>query len=419
MARLFQQISMERIMSDVNKVVLAYSGGLDTSVIVAWLQDTYNCEVVTFTADIGQGEEVEPARAKAEAMGVKEIYIDDLREEFVRDYVFPMFRANTVYEGEYLLGTSIARPLIAKRLIEIANETGADAISHGATGKGNDQVRFELGAYALKPGIRVIAPWREWDLGSRESLMNYCAERNIPVDFANAKKKSPYSMDANLLHISYEGDLLEDPWAEPEEDMWRWSVSPEAAPDEPAYIELTFEKGDIVAIDGQAMSPATVLETLNKVGGAHGIGRDDIVENRYVGMKSRGCYETPGGTIMLKAHRAIESLTLDREVTHLKDELMPRYAKLIYNGYWWSPERKMLQAAIDQSQQVVNGVVRLKLYKGNVIVAGRKSEDSLFDESIATFEEDAGAYDQADAEGFIKLNALRMRIAANKGRDLL
>ena len=406
-------------MSDVNKVVLAYSGGLDTSVIVAWLQDTYNCEVVTFTADIGQGEEVEPARAKAEAMGVKEIYIDDLREEFVRDFVFPMFRANTVYEGEYLLGTSIARPLIAKRLIEIANETGADAISHGATGKGNDQVRFELGAYALKPGIQVIAPWREWDLSSRESLMNYCAERNIPVDFANAKKKSPYSMDANLLHISYEGDLLEDPWAEAEEDMWRWSVSPEAAPDEPTYIELTFEKGDIVAIDGEAMSPATVLETLNKIGGANGIGRDDIVENRYVGMKSRGCYETPGGTIMLKAHRAIESLTLDREVTHLKDELMPRYAKLVYNGYWWSPERKMLQAAIDESQQVVNGVVRLKLYKGNVIVAGRKSEDSLFDESIATFEEDAGAYDQADAEGFIKLNALRMRIAANKGRDML
>ena len=405
-------------MSDVNKVVLAYSGGLDTSVIVAWLQDTYNCEVVTFTADIGQGEEVEPARAKAEAMGVKEIYIDDLREEFVRDFVFPMFRANTVYEGEYLLGTSIARRLIAKRLIEIANGTGSDAISHGATGKGNDQVRFELGAYAQKPGIQVIAPWREWDLSSRESLMNYCAERNIPVDFANAKKKSPYSMDANLLHISYEGDLLEDPWAEPEEDMWRWSVSPEAAPDEAAYIELTFEKGDIVAIDGEAMSPATVLETLNMVGGAHGIGRDDIVENRYVGMKSRGCYETPGGTIMLKAHRAIESLTLDREVTHLKDELMPRYAKLIYNGYWWSPERKMLQVAIDESQQVVNGVVRLKLYKGNVIVAGRKSEDSLFDESIATFEEDAGAYDQADAEGFIKLNALRMRIAANKGRDM-
>ncbi|MEP4146782.1 MAG: argininosuccinate synthase [Halioglobus sp.] len=406
-------------MSDVNKVVLAYSGGLDTSVIVRWLQDTYNCEVVTFTADIGQGEEVEPARAKAEAMGIKEIYIDDLREEFVRDFVFPMFRANTVYEGEYLLGTSIARPLIAKRLIEIANETGASAISHGATGKGNDQVRFELGAYALKPGIQVIAPWREWDLSSRESLMNYCAEHDIPVDFANAKKKSPYSMDANLLHISYEGDLLEDPWAEPEEDMWRWSVSPEAAPDEATYIELTFAKGDIVAIDGEAMSPATVLETLNKIGGANGIGRDDIVENRYVGMKSRGCYETPGGTIMLKAHRAIESLTLDREVTHLKDELMPRYAKLVYNGYWWSPERKMLQVAIDESQNVVNGVVKLRLYKGNVIVAGRKSEDSLFDESIATFEEDEGAYDQADAEGFIKLNALRMRIAANKGRDLL
>jgi argininosuccinate synthase len=406
-------------MTDVKKVVLAYSGGLDTSVIVRWLQDTYGCEVVTFTADIGQGEEVEPARAKAEAMGIREIYIDDLREEFVRDFVFPMFRANTVYEGEYLLGTSIARPLIAKRLIEIANETGADAISHGATGKGNDQVRFELGAYALKPGIRVIAPWREWELGSRESLMKYCREHDIPVDFAKAQKKSPYSMDANLLHISYEGDLLEDPWAEPEEDMWRWSVSPEAAPDEPTFIELTFEQGDVVAIDGQVMSPATLLEHLNKVGGANGIGRDDIVENRYVGMKSRGCYETPGGTILLKAHRAIESLTLDREVAHLKDELMPRYAKLIYNGYWWSPERKMLQAAIDESQSVVNGTVRLKLYKGNVIVAGRKSEDSLFDESIATFEDDAGAYDQADAEGFIKLNALRMRIAAGKGRTLL
>ncbi|MEH6584999.1 MAG: argininosuccinate synthase [Halioglobus sp.] len=419
MADLFQQDQTERNMADVNKVVLAYSGGLDTSVIVRWLQDNYNCEVVTFTADIGQGEEVEPARAKAEAMGVKEIYIEDLREEFVRDYVFPMFRANTIYEGEYLLGTSIARPLIAKRLIEIANETGADAISHGATGKGNDQVRFELGAYALKPGIQVIAPWREWDLNSRESLMQYCAERDIPVDFATAKKKSPYSMDANLLHISYEGDLLEDPWTEPEEDMWRWSVSPEAAPDDPAYVEVTFEKGDIVALDGEAMSPATVLETLNKVGGDNGIGRADIVENRYVGMKARGCYETPGGTIMLKAHRAIESITLDREVTHLKDELMPRYAKLIYNGYWWSPERKMLQIAIDQSQEVVNGVVRLKLYKGNVTVVGRKSEDSLFDESIATFEEDAGAYNQADAEGFIKLNALRMRIAANKGRDIL
>ena len=406
-------------MSDVNKVVLAYSGGLDTSVIARWLQDTYGCEVVTFTADIGQGEEVEPARAKAEAMGIKEIYIDDLREEFVRDFVFPMFRANTVYEGEYLLGTSIARPLIAKRLIEIANETGADAISHGATGKGNDQVRFELGAYALKPGIKVIAPWREWDLSSRESLMAYCESHDIPVDFASAKKKSPYSMDANLLHISYEGDLLEDPWAEPEEDMWRWSVSPEAAPDQPTYLEISFEQGDIVAIDGKPMSPATVLEHLNKVGGDNGIGRDDIVENRYVGMKSRGCYETPGGTIMLKAHRAIESLTLDREVAHLKDELMPRYAKLVYNGYWWSPERRMLQAAIDDSQSVVNGVVRLKLYKGNVIVVGRQSDDSLFDEHIATFEEDAGAYNQADAEGFIKLNALRMRIAANKGRSPL
>jgi argininosuccinate synthase len=406
-------------MSDVNKVVLAYSGGLDTSVIVRWLQDNYACEVVTFTADIGQGEEVEPARAKAEAMGVKEIYIDDLREEFVRDFVFPMFRANTIYEGEYLLGTSIARPLIAKRLIEIANETGADAISHGATGKGNDQVRFELGAYALKPGIQVIAPWREWDLSSRESLMAYCETHDIPVDYASAKKKSPYSMDANLLHISYEGDLLENPWNEPEESMWRWSVNPEAAPDSATYIELEFERGDIVAIDGQTMTPATVLEQLNKVGGANGIGRDDIVENRYVGMKSRGCYETPGGTIMLKAHRAIESITLDREVAHLKDELMPRYALMIYNGYWWSPERKMLQAAIDDSQAVVNGTVRLKLYKGNVMVVGRQSEDSLFDESIATFEDDAGAYNQADAEGFIKLSALRMRIAADKGRSPL
>jgi argininosuccinate synthase len=410
---------MEHAMSDVNKVVLAYSGGLDTSVIVRWLQDNYRCEVVTFTADIGQGEEVEPARAKARALGVKEIFIDDLREEFVRDFVFPMFRANTIYEGEYLLGTSIARPLIAKRLIEIANETGADAISHGATGKGNDQVRFELGAYALKPGIKVIAPWREWDMTSRETLMAYCKTHDIPVDYTSAKKKSPYSMDANLLHISYEGGVLENPWAEAEEDMWRWSVSPEAAPDAPTYIELDFERGDIVAIDGEAMSPATVLATLNKVGGANGIGRDDIVENRYVGMKSRGCYETPGGTIMLKAHRAIESLTLDREVAHLKDELMPRYANMIYNGYWWSPERKMLQVAIDDSQRVVNGKVRLKLYKGNVIVAGRQSADSLFDESIATFEEDAGAYNQKDAEGFIKLNALRMRIAANKGRSPL
>ncbi|GAA0788401.1 argininosuccinate synthase [Marinobacterium sediminicola] len=406
-------------MSDIKKVVLAYSGGLDTSVIVRWLQDTYNCEVVTFTADLGQGEEVEPARAKAEALGVKEIYIEDLREEFVRDYVFPMFRANTIYEGEYLLGTSIARPLIAKRLIEIANETGADAISHGATGKGNDQVRFELGAYALKPGVKVIAPWREWDLTSRETLMKYCEDRNIPVDFSKSKKKSPYSMDANLLHISYEGGILEDPWAEAEEDMWRWSVSPEQAPDEPTYLTLTYRKGDIVAIDGQEMSPATVLEYLNKVGGANGVGRLDIVENRFVGMKSRGCYETPGGTIMLKAHRAIESITLDREAAHLKDELMPRYAKIIYNGFWWSEERKMLQQMIDFSQRNVNGDVRVKLYKGSVSAVGRRSEDSLFDESIATFEDDAGSYNQKDAEGFIKLNALRMRIAAGKGRNLL
>jgi len=403
-------------MSSVNKVVLAYSGGLDTSVIARWLQETYQCEVVTFTADIGQGEEVAPARAKAEALGIKEIYIEDLREEFVRDFVFPMFRANTVYEGEYLLGTSIARPLIAKRLVEIANETGADAISHGATGKGNDQIRFELGAYALKPGIQVIAPWREWHLGSRESLMAYCAEHQIPVDFSNAKKKSPYSMDANLLHISYEGDILEDPWIEAEEDMWRWTVSPEAAPDQAEEVELTFRAGDVVAVDGEHMSPAQVLETLNRRGGAHGIGRADIVENRYVGMKSRGCYETPGGTILLRAHRAIESLTLDREAAHLKDELMPRYAKLIYNGYWWSPERRMMQAAIDETQAWVNGDVRLKLYKGNVIVMGRRSEDSLFDASVATFEEDQGAYDQKDAAGFIKLNALRMRIAAGKGR---
>ena len=406
------------MVSDVKKVVLAYSGGLDTSVIVKWLQEEYQCEVVTFTADIGQGEEVEPARAKAEALGVKEIYIDDLREEFVRDYVFPMFRANAVYEGEYLLGTSIARPLIAKRLIEIANEVGADAISHGATGKGNDQVRFELGAYALKPGIKVIAPWREWNLTSRETLMDYCEAHKIPVDFSGKKKKSPYSMDANLLHISYEGGVLEDPWMEAEEDMWRWTVSPENAPDTPTYIELSYEKGDIVSIDGTPMSPAEVLAYLNKVGGDNGIGRLDIVENRYVGMKSRGCYETPGGTIMLRAHRAIESLTLDRESAHLKDSLMPKYAEVVYNGYWWSPERSMLQGLIDATQNVVNGTVRLKLYKGNVVVVGRKSTDSLFDEKIATFEDDDGAYDQKDAEGFIKLNALRLRIAANKGRKL-
>ena len=403
-------------MSDIKKVVLAYSGGLDTSVIVKWLQETYNCEVVTFTADIGQGEEVEPARAKAEALGVKEIYIDDMREEYVRDYVFPMFRANAIYEGEYLLGTSIARPLIAKRMIDIANETGADAISHGATGKGNDQVRFELGAYALKPGVQVIAPWREWDLNSRDKLLEYCETHNIPVEMKRGKK-SPFSMDANLLHISYEGGNLEDPWSEAEDDMWRWSVAPEDAPDEATYMELTYLKGDIIEIDGVAKTPAEVLTELNEVGGANGIGRLDIVENRYVGMKSRGCYETPGGTIMMRAHRAIESITLDREVAHLKDELMPRYASLVYNGYWWSPERKMLQMAIDESQQCVNGVVRLKLYKGNVIVVGRKSDDSLFDEAIATFDDDEGAYNQKDAEGFIKLNALRMRIAAGKGRS--
>ena len=397
--------------NDIKKVVLAYSGGLDTSVILKWLQDEYQCEVVTFTADIGQGEEVEPVRGKAEALGVKEIYIDDLTEEFVRDFVFPMFRANTVYEGEYLLGTSIARPLIARRMVEIANETGADAIAHGATGKGNDQIRFELGAYALKPGIQVIAPWREWDLLSREKLMAYAEKHGIAVDFSQGKK-SPYSMDANLLHISYEGGLLEDPWNEPEEAMWRWTVSPEQAPDKPAYVELTYRQGDIVAIDGEAMAPAEVLRTLNRLAGENGIGRLDIVENRYIGMKSRGCYETPGGTVMLRAHRAMESLTLDREVAHLKDELMPRYAKLIYNGYWWSPEREMLQQMIDASQQYVNGVVRVKLYKGNVDIVGRKSDDSLFDEAIATFEDDGGAYDHRDADGFIKLNALRLRMQA-------
>ena len=402
------------VMSKINKVVLAYSGGLDTSVILKWLQDVYDCEVVTFTADLGQGEEVEPARAKAKAAGIKDIYIEDLREEFARDYVFPMFRANTVYEGEYLLGTSIARPLIAKRLIEIANETNATAISHGATGKGNDQVRFELGAYALRPDIHVIAPWREWDLNSRQKLLDYAEKHGIPVEMKKGKT-SPYSMDANLLHISYEGRILENPWTEPEEDMWRWTVSPEAAPDVATYIELTYQQGDIVAINDVACSPATVLEQLNKIAGANGIGRLDLVENRYVGMKSRGCYETPAGTIMLKAHRAIESLTLDREVAHLKDELMPRYASLIYNGYWWSPERTLLQTMIDASQENVNGRVRLKLYKGNVIVVGRESTtDSLFDESIATFEDDGGAYNQKDAEGFIKLNALRMRIAAAK-----
>ncbi len=401
-------------MSDVKKVVLAYSGGLDTSVILEWLKDTYGCEVVTYTADLGQREELEPARTKAEAMGVKEIFIEDLREEFVRDFVFPMFRANALYEGEYLLGTSIARPLIAKRQVEIARQTGADAVSHGATGKGNDQVRFELGYYGLEPGIRVIAPWREWDLLSREKLLAYAEKRGIPIE---GKKKggSPYSMDANLLHISYEGGVLEDPWAEAEEDMWGWTVAPEQAPDKPTYLELGFERGDCVSIDGKRMTPAGILTELNRVGAANGIGRVDIVENRYVGIKSRGCYETPGGTILLKAHRGIESITLDREAAHLKDELMPRYATLVYNGYWFSPEREAMQALIDHTQQVVNGVVRLKLYKGGVSVVGRKSEsDSLFDERIATFEDDAGAYNQKDAEGFIRLNALRLQLQARR-----
>ncbi len=397
-------------MSDVKKAVLAYSGGLDTSIILKWLQDTYDCEVITFTADLGQGEEVEDARAKAKAGGVSSIYIEDIREEFVRDYVFPMFRANAIYEGEYLLGTSIARPLISKRMIEIAETEGADAVSHGATGKGNDQVRFELGFYALKPDVKVIAPWREWNLVSRKDMLDFAEKHGIPVERKREGSKSPYSMDANLLHISYEGYDLEDPWSEPSESMWRWSVSPENAPDEAEYIELSYQGGDIVAINGEAMAPAVVLTELNRVGGKHGIGRIDIVENRFVGMKSRGCYETPGGTIMLKAHRAIESITLDREAAHLKDELMPRYAKIIYNGYWFAPERVMLQQAIDASQICVNGDVRLKLYKGNVDVVGRRSDDSMFDERLCTFEDDEGAYDQKDASGFIKLNALRLRM---------
>ena len=394
----------------MNKVVLAYSGGLDTSIIAKWLQETYNCEVVTFTADIGQGEEVELARAKAEAMGIKEIYIEDLREEFARDFIFPMFRANAVYEGEYLLGTSIARPLISKRVVEIAEKVGPDAISHVATGKGNDQVRFELNAYAINANIKVIAPWREWDLSSRESLMKYAEEHNIEIDYQKHSKKSPYSMDANLLHISYEGDILEDPWQEAEDNMWRWTVSPEQAPDKAEYVEITYEKGDIVAINGKTKTPAEVMEDLNSLAGANGVGRLDIVENRFVGMKSRGCYETPAGTVMLKAHRAIESLTLDREAAHLKDELMPKYAKLVYNGFWFAPEREMMQAAIDATQENVSGGVRIKLYKGNVSVVGRKSDSSLFSEKIATFEDDQGAYDQKDAEGFIKLNALRLRL---------
>jgi argininosuccinate synthase len=399
-------------MSSVKKVALAYSGGLDTSVILKWLQDTYQCEVVTFTADIGQGEELDAVRPKAQSLGVKEIFIDDLREEFVKDFVFPMFRANAVYEGEYLLGTSIARPLIAKRLVEIARLTGCDAIAHGATGKGNDQVRFELGAYALWPQVKVIAPWREWNLNSRESLLAYAAQHNIPI----AKKPgggSPYSMDANALHISYEGGGLEDPWWCPPDDIWRWTKNPEDAPDQPEIITIGFDRGDAVSLNGQALSPFALLDALNQLGG---IGRLDLVENRYVGIKSRGCYETPGGTILLKAHRAIESLCLDREQAHLKDELMPRYAKLVYNGYWFSPERRALQALIDDTQTHVNGEVRLKLYKGNVYNAGRRSPDSLFDATLSTFEDDRGAYNQKDAEGFIRLNGLRLRTGAQRAQ---
>ena len=399
------------------KIVLSYSGGLDTSVICRWLQETYDAEVITFTADIGQGEELEAARAKAEAMGVDKIFVEDLTETFARDYVFPMFRANAVYEGEYLLGTSIARPLIAKRLVEIARETGADAIAHGATGKGNDQVRFEFGAYALDPDIRVIAPHREWEINSREALMEYCRKHAIPVDYEQSGE-SPYSMDANLLHISYEGGILEDPGTAPNEDMWRWTVSPEDAPDEPQSIEIAYQNGDAVAVNGESLTPAGVIRLLNEIGGRHGVGRSDIVENRYVGMKSRGCYETPGGTILLKAHRAMESITMDREVTHLRDELMPRYARMIYNGFWWSPERRVMQALIDASQNAVSGSVKLKLYKGGVYVIGRSSTtDSLYDVDIVTFDEDAGAYEQSDATGFIRLNALRLRLAARRERN--
>jgi len=399
------------------KIVLSYSGGLDTSVICRWLQETYDAEVITFTADIGQGEELEAARAKAEAMGVDKIFVEDLTETFARDYVFPMFRANTIYEGEYLLGTSIARPLIAKRLVEIARETGAKAVAHGATGKGNDQVRFEFGAYALDPDIRVIAPHREWEINSREALMEYCRKHAIPVDYEQSGE-APYSMDANLLHISYEGGILEDPGTAPDDDMWRWTVSPEDAPDEPQFIEIAYQNGDAVAVNGESLTPAGVIRLLNEIGGRHGVGRSDIVENRYVGMKSRGCYETPGGTILLKAHRAMESITMDREVTHLRDELMPRYARMIYNGFWWSPERRVMQALIDASQNAVSGSVKLKLYKGGVYVIGRSSTtDSLYDVDIVTFDEDAGAYEQSDATGFIRLNALRLRIAARRGRN--
>ena len=399
------------MIKDIKKIVLAYSGGLDTSVILKWLQQEYGCEVVTFTADLGQKEEIEPARAKATSAGVKEIFIEDLREEFVRDYVFPMFRANAIYEGEYLLGTSIARPLIAKRLVEIANETGSNAISHGATGKGNDQVRFELGAYAINPDIKVIAPWREWDLLSREKLLKFAEKNAIPVEMKHKSGGSPYSMDANLLHISYEGRHLEDPKNAPEESMWRWSVSPKDAPDEAEEITIGFECGDPVNLNGHNKAPHEILESLNDLGGKHGIGRLDLVENRYVGMKARGCYETPGGTILLRAHRAIESLTLDREVAHLKDDIMPRYAALIYNGYWWSPERIALQKLIDHTQINVNGWVKLSFYKGNITIVGRDSDSSLFDPEIATFEDDDGAFDHQDAAGFIKLNALRLRIA--------
>jgi argininosuccinate synthase len=402
--------------NDINKVVLAYSGGLDTSVILKWLQQTYGCEVVTFTADLGQREEIEPARDKAKAAGVKEIFIEDLREEFVRDYVFPMFRANTVYEGEYLLGTSIARPLIAKRLVEIAHQTKSEAISHGATGKGNDQVRFELGAYAIDPDIKIIAPWREWDLLSREKLLNFAEKNNIPVEMKHKSGGSPYSMDANLLHISYEGRHLEDPMNAPEESMWRWSVSPQNAPDEGEEVVIEFEQGDPVKINNQSLPPHEILHSLNVLGGKHGVGRLDLVENRFVGMKSRGCYETPGGTILLKAHRAIESLTLDREVAHLKDDLMPRYASLIYNGFWWSPEREALQKLIDHTQENVTGVIKLRLYKGNIEILSRESSKSLFDAEVATFEDDEGAYDQKDASGFIKLNALRLRIGNKKNK---
>lgn len=398
----------------VKKIVLAYSGGLDTSVILKWLQEKYNCEVVTFTADLGQKEEIEPARAKAKAAGVKEIFIEDLREEFVRNYVFPMFRANTLYEGEYLLGTSIARPLIAKRLVEIAHQTDCNTIAHGATGKGNDQVRFELGAYAIDPEIKVIAPWREWDLLSREKLLKFAEDNNIPVEMKHKSGGSPYSMDANLLHISYEGRHLEDPKNEPEESMWRWSVNPKDAPDNYQEIKIGFKNGDAESLNGKKLLPHEILDQLNIMGGKNGVGRLDLVENRYVGMKARGCYETPGGTILLKAHRAMESLTLDREVAHLKDELMPRYAALIYNGYWWSPERLAMQALIDHTQKNVNGWVKLNLYKGNVILVARDSEESLFNSEVATFEEDGGVFDHQDAAGFIKLNALRLRLNKNR-----